>query len=537
MNATVNHTIGGRPQNSLATNLAMTGLKPSSPAGFDRSYTTGSRQFSLASREPFQWQLPQDQTRPCDHQPLSHPTQIEDGDMDQELHQERDALRNTMGESTHTLFQEQYEGRHLLFAGLEDYDPPSHLSRSYLNSLESAPTTERSFLEWYPRGNATLTFPGHDGELQTIGGIPPWVIESRCPLLGMAFEESRSGPHLHLEALSPPAALPLLRYLYTGSYAMTSAAGDYFRDVPTSVLLHCELYRLADIYELPELRSEAYLNVFRQCEFGCSSPDKPIDLCAAIRFIYEHLQEHEQIIDAIVNYCVSCFQRHHLGDDEHFKELAYTIRPFHQALCRNSMGREFADENRQTVVVLITSQLQQLSSGYRSARIDLINMPPEKIRTFCTTTCRTTSTAMTTTTHPRKRQYESTPDTSRKSALTLALRQRATTDAPGLEQRAAPGTEAGHRTQIVHELAAGDSDWKSYQLSDEDYDMVARPGAVEAMSTDDETYTDVETPTHSSISTLRNEAHVLPIRIRLTADFQRTSALAESDSDSDWTVL
>ncbi|KAK0355710.1 hypothetical protein LTR91_009248 [Friedmanniomyces endolithicus] len=511
----------------------MTDLKDSS--GFDHSYTTSSHQFSLASREPFQWQLPHDQTRPCDHQPLSHPTQIEDSDMDQELHQERDALRNTMGESTHTLFQEQYEGRHLLFAGVDDYDPPSHLSRSYLNSLESAPTTERSFLEWYPTGNATLTFPGRDGELQTIGGIPPWVIESRCPLLGMAFEESRSGPHLHLEALSPPAALPLLRYLYTGSYAMVSAAGDYFRDVPTSVLLHCELYRLADIYELPELRSEAYLNVFRQCEFGCSSPDKPIDLCAAIRFIYEHLQEHEQIIDAIVNYCVSCFQRHHLGDDENFKELAYTIRPFHQALCRNSMGREFADENNR-------------GTDYLPAAAAIIRLPfrayrPEKYASREDPDLLHDDVPY----HihgnddddapSRKRPYESTPDASRKSALTLALRQRATTSEPGLEQRAAPGTEAGHRSQSVHELAAGGSDQNSYQSLDEDYDMVARPEAVEAMSTDDEMYTDVEAPTHSSISTLRNEAQVLPIRSRFTAASQRTSALAESDSDSDWTVL
>ncbi|KAK1067859.1 hypothetical protein LTR74_006136 [Friedmanniomyces endolithicus] len=524
MNTTVNHAIGGRPRTSPAANLAMTDREDSS--GFDHSYTTSSHQFSLASREPFQWQLPHDQTRPCDHQPLSHPTQIKDSDMDQELHQERDALRNTMGESTHTLFQEQYEGRHLLFAGLDDYDPPSHLSRSYLNSLESAPTTERSFLEWYPMGNATLTFPGHDGELQTIGGIPPWVIESRCPLLGMAFEESRSGPHLHLEALSPRAALPLLRYLYTGSYAMTSAAGDYFRDVPTSVLLHCELYRLADIYELPELQSEAYLNVFRQCEFGCSSPEKPIDLCAAIRFIYEHLQEHEQIIDAIVNYCVSCFQRHHLGDDEHFKELAYTIRPFHQALCRNSMGREFADETAAAIIRLPFRAYRPEKYASREDPDLLHDDVPYHIHGNDDDAAPS-----------RKRQYESTPDTSRKSALTLALRQRATTSVPGLEQCAAPSAEPEIHSQTKHELAAGDGDQKAHQSSDEDYDMVARPEAVDAMSTDDETYTDVEAPTHSSISTLRNEAHVLPVRIRFTAASQRTSALAESDSDSDWTVL
>lgn len=209
--------------------------------------------------------------------------------------------------------------------------------------------TESTFLDSYPTGKATLTYQNDDGELESIRNVNLELIDRRCPLLGMAFEPGRSGPRLYLETLTPRTAYPFLRYLYTGSYALRSTTGepgDYYEDVPTSVLFHCQLYRLADIYELIDLKSQAYVNILRQCEFGCSSPDKPIDLCAAIRFIYDHLPNHENLIDAIVNYCVSCFLQHRLDDDEDFKKLAYDLRPFHQALCSNSRDRGFENESK-----------------------------------------------------------------------------------------------------------------------------------------------------------------------------------------------
>ncbi|EMC92734.1 hypothetical protein BAUCODRAFT_77254, partial [Baudoinia panamericana UAMH 10762] len=199
-------------------------------------------------------------------------------------------------------------------------------------------------MDWYPSGSATVSFPGNDGETHYIHKINTWFIEKRCPLLAMAFEDVRSGSQLHLEALTGTTAYPFLRFLYTGSYALTTASGDCFEDVPTSLLLHVQLYRLGVIFDLAELRTQAYVNVLRQCEFGCSSPDKPIDLCAAIRFVYEHLGSHEKLADAIVNYCVACFLRHRLADNADFRNLAYNLRPFHQALCWNSMQREFENE-------------------------------------------------------------------------------------------------------------------------------------------------------------------------------------------------
>jgi hypothetical protein len=214
--------------------------------------------------------------------------------------------------------------------------------------LDTHPT-ESTFLESYPKGNATLTYQNDDGELESIRNVNLLLIEERSPILSMAFETSRSGPQLFLETLTSATAYPFLRYLYTGSYSLrpiTGEPGDRYEDVPTSVLLHCQLYRLADIYDLPDLRTQAYVNVLRQCEFGCSSPDKPIDLCAAIRFVYDYLQEHENLIDAILNYCVSCFLQHRLTEDAEFKQLAYDLRPFHQALCKNSREREFENESK-----------------------------------------------------------------------------------------------------------------------------------------------------------------------------------------------
>lgn len=156
----------------------------------------------------------------------------------------------------------------------------------YPRELSNSSTAEDlSFMECYPNGNATITFFNMEGGIESICGLDPEILEERCPLLAHALEPTRIGPRLHLAALNPTTARPFLRYLYTGSYALYVTGFDLFEDVPTSVLLHCQLYRLGDIYDLPGLKQQANVNVTRQCEFGCSSPNKPIDLCDAIKFL------------------------------------------------------------------------------------------------------------------------------------------------------------------------------------------------------------------------------------------------------------
>lgn len=267
-----------------------------------------------------------------------------------------------------------------------------------------SPPTQSTFLESFPKGDATISFPGDNNALESLHNLEILLIQSRCPILGMAFERSRSGPQLYLETLTSATALPFLRYLYTGTYALRGLSGqveDFYEDVPTSLLLHCQLYRLADIYDLPELKSQAYVNVLRQCEFGCSSPEKPIDLCAAIRFTYEHLREHANLIDAIVNYCVSCFLRHRLAEDVEFKKLGFELRPFHQELCKNSMSREFEDDSKfcqthscNVPHMLTNEQPRQPSSGCPSSLSFQRRTSPVKTRPLMSCFISTHSTSL-----------------------------------------------------------------------------------------------------------------------------------------------
>ena len=91
----------------------------------------------------------------------------------------------------------------------------------------------------YPPGNATLTYPGANGETASITKLNVSLVEKRSPLLAAAFEPYRNGQRLNLDTLTGTTAMPLLRYLYSGSYA----EADFWEDVPTSVLLHCQMVR------------------------------------------------------------------------------------------------------------------------------------------------------------------------------------------------------------------------------------------------------------------------------------------------------
>lgn len=199
-----------------------------------------------------------------------------------------------------------------------------------------------------PPGTDTLTYPGYHQQIASVSGLHAPIIEDRSPLLAAAFEDSRSGRRLHLETLTSNTVMPFLRFLYTGSYALFGG----WEDVPTSVLLHCKMYWLADLYDLPELKSQAYVNVLRQFEFGCSSPEKPIDLCSAIDFAYKTLAGHETISDAIVQYCVTRCLSHKLHEDPEFKALAFNVRAFHQDLTRVCRDRGYEDESSAIIIRL-----------------------------------------------------------------------------------------------------------------------------------------------------------------------------------------
>jgi hypothetical protein len=271
---------------------------------------------------------------------------------------------------------------------VEHYDPPPYLQQAanmppvdpfserrsitFITSLNGSLTGPRDFVYYdttiktnmpalatnslrlctepndLPPGTDTLTYPGYHQQIASVSGLHASFIEDRSPLLAAAFEDSRSGRRLHLETLSSDTVMPFLRFLYTGSYA---AFGDW-QDVPTSVLLHCRMYWLGDLYDLAELKSQAYLNVLRQFEFGCSSPEKSIDLCSAIDFVYKTLAGHDAISDAIVQYCVTQCLSHKLHEDSEFKGLAFNVRAFHQDLTRVCRDRGYEDESSAIIIRL-----------------------------------------------------------------------------------------------------------------------------------------------------------------------------------------
>ncbi|KAH9825534.1 hypothetical protein Tdes44962_MAKER04102 [Teratosphaeria destructans] len=248
-----------------------------------------------------------------------------------------------------------WQTRGQTFWDVDEYNPPPkrHVVAS-TDTDESLSLHERlvhddTFMFARAKGNATISFPGEDGIVSCFNDIDSAVFYERCPLLAAAFELSSGGVKLHLERLSPSTALPFLRYMYTGTYVSARVDGEDPKDVPSSILLHAQLYELGDLYDIPDLKSQAYVNILRQCEFGCSSPDPPIELCAAIRYIYRHLRGHKDLLDLVVNYCVTNFLRHRLAHDEEFQNLP---AQFHQLLCEICMHHDINNDVACAIVQL-----------------------------------------------------------------------------------------------------------------------------------------------------------------------------------------
>lgn len=219
---------------------------------------------------------------------------------------------------------------------IEDYwlpEPP-------LTPPKASTNSPWAFLDHVPKGTATLTYNDANGNLLSIHDLNLDTIEERSPIIAAAFEHSHRHSQLHLDLLSPLAALPFIRFLYTGDYG----DGQAYNDVPTSLLLHCQLFFFASVFDIPDLKSQALINVLRQCEFACSSPDKPIDLCAAIRFCYDHVDDNRRVIDEILEYCIERFANHKLGQDQGFRSLAFEHRPFYSDLAKTCRRRGFEDE-------------------------------------------------------------------------------------------------------------------------------------------------------------------------------------------------
>ncbi|RAR07429.1 hypothetical protein DDE83_006474 [Stemphylium lycopersici] len=231
------------------------------------------------------------------------------------------------------------------------------------------------------QSTATLKAVLVGGEVCLISDrICPSIFLDRCPLLYHAFEYGfQSRLQASIEAPSVTAVISLLRYCYTGSYLPPNA--DYG---PVLLLPHVEVYKLAENLDIPQLQLLAHGNFEMQVEFTCCIPTPPQDLLDAIQFVYLHYSSSEArrqhgLVGTLLNYCISKFIYHKLGEDEDFIRVAAAIPEFRQDLCRTNMERNFEDECALDIIRLCLNTLQ-VQPCIRPTLLASRDLPQEMVR-------------------------------------------------------------------------------------------------------------------------------------------------------------
>jgi hypothetical protein len=198
----------------------------------------------------------------------------------------------------------------------------------------------------YGDNNGILKAVDSEGQVCHISDcISPFRLLDSCPLLYHAFEYgSQSRLQASIEAPSRAAVISLLRYCYTGSYLPPGS--EY---APVLLLLHAQVYKMAEDFDVPELQLVAHGNFSVQVNCACSLPMPPQDLLETIRFVYAYFaspqaRQQQGLVHTLLNYCVSVFQYHKLGESFQFLEVIRQVPDFRQDLCRINMERNFQDE-------------------------------------------------------------------------------------------------------------------------------------------------------------------------------------------------
>ncbi len=207
-----------------------------------------------------------------------------------------------------------------------------------------------SFLREATPGNATLIICLPDGNTQIIKHLNLEMIQSKCPTLADAFELQEGDPIFTFEQISSHAVIGLLRYIGLGDYTMCEGMLD--GDGSRSLLLHLQVAELAQIFQVENLRSQAYLKIQIDTELGCSTGEVLNDLCEGIRFLYSMLPYAADLKNLIAHYCVSCFIYHRLGENEAFRQTVYEAPSFARDLCQASLRAGFEAEGATQIIGL-----------------------------------------------------------------------------------------------------------------------------------------------------------------------------------------
>lgn len=202
-------------------------------------------------------------------------------------------------------------------------------------------------------GKATLKVVLADSQVVQISDrVSPFRFLDRCALLYHAFELDFLGRlQASFEAPSVSSAIALVRYCYTNNYLPEC---DDAASAP--LLLHAHTYRLAEIFDIPELELLAHGNLACQMDFACSRPTPPEDLLETIRFVYQNFGDAQPrlqncLINTLCNYCISTFLYHKLGGKKGFMNLVCEIPEFGQDLCITNMDRNFEDDCKWALVI------------------------------------------------------------------------------------------------------------------------------------------------------------------------------------------
>ena len=247
--------------------------------------------------------------------------------------------------------------------------------------------------------NATLNVVVANGQVCHVSDkICPFRFLDTCPLLYHAFEYgNETRLHASIAAPSRSAVVSLLRYCYTGNYLSSEAEYE-----PVTLLQHVEVYKMAADLDVPELQLLAHANFSCQIEFCCCLPTPPQDLRETIEFVYQNYadrasRQQSDIVATLLNYCISNFLYHKLGDNLEFLNLVSTTPAFHQDLCRTNMERNFEDDCKysqtrrnavlanQTQVPLTLSDSLSILSISIPVLVPPIS-PPETFRKKCCST-------------------------------------------------------------------------------------------------------------------------------------------------------
>ncbi|KAF2280066.1 uncharacterized protein EI97DRAFT_390848 [Westerdykella ornata] len=209
-----------------------------------------------------------------------------------------------------------------------------------------------------PHDVATLIVFLPDGTSKRITNLPAGLIRCTCPVLAEALSDGPQGRRqAGIDVRSEDIVHGLMRYLQWGDY-LTPAERD---QASPSLLKHAEMSKVAQDFDLPRLRVAARMHFFSNTELACCVPCPPADLCETIRFLYRYPTAGPELLDCLLNYCVSCFAYHDLGANAGFRQVAYEIPEFHRALVQTSFKRGLIDEGASAIMQLPVCENTPLS--------------------------------------------------------------------------------------------------------------------------------------------------------------------------------